>query len=98
MDGKVWTTLSPDEFAQLHKYIEYSTKKVKDVLGEFDGNGQLSKYSTEQHIDFEGFRTLMKIYLDAEDIPNQFCQHLFRSFQTKPSEKALPPGALLLSL
>ncbi|XP_041036328.1 diacylglycerol kinase gamma-like isoform X3 [Carcharodon carcharias] len=90
MDPKVWTTLSPDEFVQLHKYIEYSTKKVKDVLIEFEGNGQLSKYSTEQHIDFEGFRTLMTIYLDVEDIPNQFCQHLFRSFQTKPSEKDSP--------
>ncbi|XP_072105896.1 diacylglycerol kinase beta-like isoform X2 [Mobula birostris] len=87
MDGKAWTTLSPDEFAQLHQYIEYSTKKVKDVLGEFDGNGRLSKYSTEQNIDFEGFRTLMKIYLDVEDIPSQFCQHLFWSFQTRPSEK-----------
>ncbi|XP_078063606.1 diacylglycerol kinase beta-like, partial [Mustelus asterias] len=87
MDEKVWSTLSPDEFAQLHKYIEYSTKKVKDVLGEFEAGGRLSKYSTEQHIDFEGFRTLMKIYLDVEDIPGQFCQHLFWSFQTKPGEK-----------
>ncbi|XP_078390712.1 diacylglycerol kinase beta-like isoform X2 [Cetorhinus maximus] len=90
MEEKMWTTLSPDEFVQLHKYIEYSTKKVKDVLSEFEGNGQLSKYSTEQHIDFEGFRTLMTIYLDVEDIPDQFCQHLFRSFQTKPSEKDSP--------
>ncbi|GCC38763.1 hypothetical protein chiPu_0023297, partial [Chiloscyllium punctatum] len=64
-----------------------SAKKVKDVLSEFAGNGRLSKYSTEQHIDFEGFRTLMTIYLDVDDIPSQFCQHLFRSFQTKPSEK-----------
>lgn len=90
MDREWWTTLSPDEFAQLHKYIEYSTKKVKDVLGEFDGKGRLAKYSTEQNIDFEGFRTLMKIYLDLEDIPSQFCQHLFWSFQTRPSEKDAP--------
>ncbi|XP_059499400.1 diacylglycerol kinase, alpha a isoform X1 [Stegostoma tigrinum] len=87
MDEKLWTTLSPDEFLQLHQYIEYSTKKVKDVLSEFDGNGRLSKYSTEQHIDFEGFQMLMKIYLDVDDIPKQFCQHLFRSFQTKPNDK-----------
>ncbi|XP_069797022.1 diacylglycerol kinase beta-like isoform X2 [Narcine bancroftii] len=92
MEGEPWTSLSPDEFAQLHKYIEYSTKKVKDVLEEFNGEGQLSEYSTEQSIDFEGFRTLMKIYLDVQDIPSQFCHHLFWSFQTRSSEKDAQSG------
>ncbi|KAL8608061.1 hypothetical protein ACOMHN_023877 [Nucella lapillus] len=68
--------LSPGEFTQIQEYISYSSKKVKDVLEEFHGNGQLSRYNPDEPIDYACFKLFMEIFMEAE-IPQELCQHLF---------------------
>uniref|UniRef100_A0A8D2P4F8 Diacylglycerol kinase n=1 Tax=Zosterops lateralis melanops TaxID=1220523 RepID=A0A8D2P4F8_ZOSLA len=73
-----------------------STKKLKDVLEEFNGDGVLSRYNPEQPIDYEGFCLFMKTYLEA-DVPEELCQHLFTSFKRKICQ-ASPESQLPFSL
>ncbi|KAJ6656457.1 hypothetical protein lerEdw1_003745 [Lerista edwardsae] len=91
-DSKEWATLSPEEFTQLQKYIDYSNKKVQDVLQEFYGEGTLSQHLQGDSIDFEGFKRFLKSYLDAEEISDELCRHLFMSFQTTAGQATAEPG------
>lgn len=70
-----WQKLSPTEFHQLQEYISYSSKKLKDVLEEFEG-------SCEEPISYDGFKKFMDIYMEAE-IPEDLCKHLFLSLMKK---------------
>ncbi|KAH0629282.1 hypothetical protein JD844_011227 [Phrynosoma platyrhinos] len=92
-DNKEWATLSPEEFTQLQKYIDYSSKKVQDVLQEFYGEGTLSQHLQGDSIDFEGFKLFLKTYLEAEEISDELCCHLFMSFQTTAGQATTEPAS-----
>uniref|UniRef100_A0A8B9TDT4 Diacylglycerol kinase alpha n=1 Tax=Anas platyrhynchos TaxID=8839 RepID=A0A8B9TDT4_ANAPL len=88
-----WGTLSPEEFAHLQKYLDYSSKKVQDVLQDFYGDGALSQHLQGECVDFEGFRLFLQSYLEASDVPEALCRHLFMSFQsTAPGQPGEGPG------
>ncbi|KAJ8370064.1 hypothetical protein SKAU_G00100920 [Synaphobranchus kaupii] len=82
--------LSPVDFIQLQQYIDYCRLKVKDVMKEFDTNGQLVQHRHGECIKEEGFQLFLKAYLEVEDFPADLCQRLFRSFQN--SERVGPDG------
>uniref|UniRef100_A0A4W3JFD2 Diacylglycerol kinase n=1 Tax=Callorhinchus milii TaxID=7868 RepID=A0A4W3JFD2_CALMI len=67
-----------------------SSKKLKDVLAEFHGDGVLSKYNPEQPIDYDGFKLFMRTYLEVE-ILEELCQHLFMSFKRKTVQNSPEP-------
>ncbi|XP_076824055.1 diacylglycerol kinase beta-like isoform X2 [Clavelina lepadiformis] len=89
-----FVTLTPEEFERLQKYTEYSSKKLSDVMREFNGDGILSKYNKEEPIDFTGFKVFMDTYLET-DLPDDFCIHMFRSFQKNGPSKSTSIGATL---
>ncbi|XP_055996943.1 diacylglycerol kinase beta-like isoform X12 [Ostrea edulis] len=74
-----------------NKWIELdSSKKLKDVLEEFNGDGCLSKYNPEEPIGYDCFVLFMETYLDAQ-LPEELCKHLFFSFMKKPSQAVPAP-------
>ncbi|MCJ8741412.1 hypothetical protein PDJAM_G00070510 [Pangasius djambal] len=78
-DGK---ELSPVDFIQLQQYMDYCSLKVKDVLREFDADGQLARYRHGECIDKEGFRLFLNTYLEVDEFPQDLCERLFKSFKT----------------
>ncbi|KAL1774708.1 diacylglycerol kinase alpha isoform X1 [Sigmodon hispidus] len=71
--------ISPEDFAQLQTYIEYSTKKVSDVLKLFE-DGEMSRYCNGDTIGYVGFQEFLKLYLEVDEIPHHLCWSLFWSF------------------
>ncbi|XP_063119003.1 diacylglycerol kinase alpha isoform X10 [Rattus norvegicus] len=70
--------ISPEDFAQLQKYIDYSTKSVSDVLKVFEMN----KYCQGDEIGYLGFEQFLKMYLEVEEVPHHLCWTLFWSFHS----------------
>ncbi|XP_054162638.1 diacylglycerol kinase 1-like [Oppia nitens] len=78
-----WKKLSPQEFEALQQYIQYSTKKLSDVLEtEFKESGAFSRYNPEGDMDLEGFQSFMDKYLEVET-PRDLIKRLFLSFVKK---------------
>ncbi|XP_019736854.1 diacylglycerol kinase, alpha b isoform X1 [Hippocampus comes] len=96
--------LTPVDFIQLQEYMQYSTLKVKDVIGEFESGGRLAQHSSREYVDAEGFSLFLKTYLEVDDFPADFCQRLFRYFQnveqdgstTTTQAKVFSPGGVFL--
>lgn len=89
--------ISPSDFAQLQKYMEYSTKKVSDVLKLFE-DGEMAEYLQGDAIGYEGFQQFLKIYLEVDSVPSHLSLALFQSFQTSYcSEETVKRDVVCLS-
>lgn len=87
MSEEQWVSLTPEEFDQLQKYSEYSSKKIKDVLAEFNKCGNLKQYDPHKPISYDVFKLFMRSYLEAE-LPQTLSKHLFLAFSQKPRQKS----------
>ncbi|XP_022240456.1 diacylglycerol kinase 1-like isoform X1 [Limulus polyphemus] len=83
-----WEKLSPAEFQQLQDYIQFSSRKLTDVLqDEFKEDGTLSKYNPEGDIDYDGFQLFLDTYLEIET-PRDLVKRLFLSFVRKQPQQS----------
>ncbi|XP_069328910.1 diacylglycerol kinase gamma isoform X4 [Eulemur rufifrons] len=90
MSEDLWVSLTPEEFDQLQKYSEYSSKKIKDVLTEFNEGGSRKQYDPHEPISYDVFKLFMKAYLEV-DLPQPLSTHLFLAFSQKPRQET-PDG------
>ncbi|KAI1713449.1 diacylglycerol kinase accessory domain-containing protein [Ditylenchus destructor] len=83
--------LSPEQFARLTEYAQYSSHKLLDMLAEFQPDGMFYKYLSNdlQTIDFDGFTHFINCYFGAE-LPADLIQQLFLSF----ANSSILPGGL----
>ncbi|XP_047588291.1 diacylglycerol kinase gamma isoform X1 [Lutra lutra] len=86
MSEERWVSLTPEEFDQLQKYSEYSSKKIKDVLAEFNEGGSLKQYDPHEPISYDVFKLFMRAYLEV-DLPQPLNMHLFLAFSQKPRQE-----------
>ncbi|XP_053421613.1 diacylglycerol kinase gamma isoform X1 [Nycticebus coucang] len=86
MSEEQWISLTPEEFGQLQKYSEYSSKKIKDVLTEFNEGGSLKQYDPHEPISYDVFKLFMRAYLEV-DLPQPLSTHLFLAFSQKPRQE-----------
>uniref|UniRef100_A0A8C8WS43 Diacylglycerol kinase n=1 Tax=Panthera leo TaxID=9689 RepID=A0A8C8WS43_PANLE len=86
MSEERWVSLTPEEFDQLQKYSEYSSKKIKDVLAEFNEGGSLKQYDPHEPISYDVFKLFMRAYLEV-DLPQPLSTHLFLAFSQKPRQE-----------
>ncbi|XP_066203085.1 diacylglycerol kinase gamma isoform X2 [Saccopteryx leptura] len=88
MSEERWVSLTPEEFDQLQKYLEYSSRKIKDVLAEFNENGSLKQYDSHETISYDVFKLFMRAYLEV-DLPQPLSMHLFLTFSQKSKQEIL---------
>ncbi|XP_008049315.1 diacylglycerol kinase gamma isoform X2 [Carlito syrichta] len=86
MSEEQWISLTPEEFGQLQKYSEYSSKKIKDVLTEFNEGGSLKQFDPHEPISYDVFKLFMRTYLEV-DLPQSLSTHLFLAFSQKPRQE-----------
>ncbi|XP_024898130.1 diacylglycerol kinase gamma isoform X4 [Pteropus alecto] len=86
MSEERWVSLTPEEFDQLQKLSEYSSKKIKDVLAEFNESGSLKQYDSHEPISYDVFKLFMRAYLEV-DLPQPLSTHLFLAFSQKPRQE-----------
>uniref|UniRef100_A0A8D0TUZ3 Diacylglycerol kinase n=1 Tax=Sus scrofa TaxID=9823 RepID=A0A8D0TUZ3_PIG len=86
MSEERWVSLTPEEFGQLQKYAEYSSKKIKDVLAELNEGGSLKQYDPHEPISYDVFKLFMREYLEV-DLPQPLSTHLFLAFSQKPRQE-----------
>ncbi|XP_004591302.2 diacylglycerol kinase gamma isoform X1 [Ochotona princeps] len=86
MSEELWVSLTAEEFDQLQKYSEYSSKKIKDVLAEFSEGGSLKQYDPREPISYDVFKLFMRSYLEV-DLPQPLSTHLFLAFSQKPRQE-----------
>ncbi|KAM5277336.1 diacylglycerol kinase gamma isoform 7-T14 [Hipposideros larvatus] len=86
MSEERWVSLTPEEFEQLQKYSEYSSKKIKDVLAEFNESGSFKQYDSHEPISYDVFKLFMRTYLEV-DLPQPLSTNLFLAFSQKPRQE-----------
>ncbi|XP_036301304.1 diacylglycerol kinase gamma isoform X4 [Pipistrellus kuhlii] len=86
MSEERWVSLTSEEFDQLQKYSEYSSKKIKDVLAEFNESGSLKQCDSHETISYDVFKLFMRAYLEV-DLPQPLSMHLFLAFSQKPRQE-----------
>ncbi|XP_015423117.1 PREDICTED: diacylglycerol kinase gamma isoform X3 [Myotis davidii] len=86
MSEERWVSLTSEEFDQLQKYSEYSSKKIKDVLAEFNESGSLKQSDSHETISYDVFKLFMRAYLEV-DLPQPLSTHLFLAFSQKPRQE-----------
>ncbi|XP_069885875.1 diacylglycerol kinase gamma isoform X2 [Dipodomys merriami] len=86
MNEEQWVSLTSEEFDQLQKYSEYSAKKIKDVLAEFNEGGSLKQYNPHEPISYDVFKLFMRAYLEV-DLPQPLSTNLFLAFSQKPRQE-----------
>ncbi|KAM4887223.1 diacylglycerol kinase gamma [Thomomys bottae] len=89
MSDEQWVSLTSEEFDQLQKYAEYSSKKIKDVLAEFNEGGSLKQYNPHEPVSYDVFKLFMRAYLEV-DLPQPLSTNLFLAFSQKPRQDHPP--------
>ncbi|XP_070262732.1 diacylglycerol kinase gamma isoform X4 [Myotis yumanensis] len=89
-------TLEPEVCFQIYQFLGPprdadfigldSSKKIKDVLAEFNESGSLKQFDSHETISYDVFKLFMRAYLEV-DLPQPLSTHLFLAFSQKPRQE-----------
>uniref|UniRef100_A0A8C0JXL7 Diacylglycerol kinase n=1 Tax=Canis lupus dingo TaxID=286419 RepID=A0A8C0JXL7_CANLU len=89
VSDEVWVSISHLLFTNI-LHVDYvspdSSKKIKDVLAEFNEGGSLKQYDPHEPISYDVFKLFMRAYLEV-DLPQPLSTHLFLAFSQKPRQE-----------